>query len=363
MFHLCKSGVKYIVCFVCCSLTLEQKEVCRARTKLLQYLDKLSTYEVQALDMWLETIPGLPGLKNQIWHHCLSCRRFWEACTRQRKGLITASLKTSAPRTWWRWQWTMQGWVPAHLCTYIILCLPNSLKSEMKVTARKLSCVVIGRRLECSGHHLYLPWLSHPSAQISHTQQFSWDPVSFWVWRASPWCWVWISCLLLLSLFRRASNNLDSSQSLDRSNRCSQVNFTSAASIILQWTFSAKLQFPQNSLKYAMYSNEYAKQATVTCCHNFVSSILLFGCDHVQQCSVCARLLPILIQLLIDCVVWLPKITMMPRWVSSQTVWLLSWCCMDIDCHRTGSLMVDWGFPQGKCAQREFHSVTHQIST
>lgn len=31
----------------CCRLTLEQKELCRSRLKLLCYLDRLATYEVR----------------------------------------------------------------------------------------------------------------------------------------------------------------------------------------------------------------------------------------------------------------------------------------------------------------------------
>lgn len=35
------------VCVCICRLTLEQKELCRSRLKLLSYLDRLATYEVQ----------------------------------------------------------------------------------------------------------------------------------------------------------------------------------------------------------------------------------------------------------------------------------------------------------------------------
>jgi len=42
----------YICLYVIVSLTLEQQELCRIRLKLLQFIDRLLTYQVCCIDFW-----------------------------------------------------------------------------------------------------------------------------------------------------------------------------------------------------------------------------------------------------------------------------------------------------------------------
>lgn len=59
------------MCFSLCRLTLEQKELCRSRLKLLCYLDRLATYEVR-VKSGLENI--LLSLNTELTAHSILIR-------------------------------------------------------------------------------------------------------------------------------------------------------------------------------------------------------------------------------------------------------------------------------------------------
>ena len=46
IFNVCDDDQSLLVMGVCVSLTLEQQELCRVRLKLLQFIDRLLTYQV-----------------------------------------------------------------------------------------------------------------------------------------------------------------------------------------------------------------------------------------------------------------------------------------------------------------------------